>query len=380
LKKKILITHPYLANYSIDFFNEIQKRNIYDLYVLTDIKSDHQLNQITDNKLLFEVEHIDISEVGPFVISHSLNKHITKISPDLIIYLANPRDIGQVFSLLRMKIKGVKTIAWGMFHRIGGPVLSSTIMFKFISKIADKTMTYSKIGKYYQIARNVDPQSVHVLGTAINEKKVLLERSKVSSEMVENFKKDNNLKDKKVLLQVVRLTAIKKPSFLIETIKNLSETRDDFVLILIGGGLLEEEIKEKVKQLNLEKYVQFIGPLYDEKKLSLWFSVADIFIMTTCIGLSAHHAMSYSLPIVTDNSQQNQASEFDILFDGLNCMLYDEGDKFSFVQKISQVLDDNDLYQLLSTNAHHTVTDIYTLENKVNNFFKIVDSLTIKNN
>jgi len=375
-----LIIIPYLANYSIDFFNEIQKRNIYDLYILSDIKMDDQLNQIDDYENLFQVEHIDISKVGPIRISRNLNRHISQISPDVVVYMANPRDIGQVFSLLRMKIKGVKTIAWGMFHRIGGPVLSSTVIFKLISKMADKTMTYSKIGKYFQIARNVDPDNVHVLGTAINEKKVLLERSKVSLKMIEKFKRDNNLKDKKVLLQVVRLSAIKKPAFLIDTIKDLSETRDDFVLILIGGGMLEDEMKYKVKQLNLEKYVQFIGPLYDEKKLSLWFSVADVFIMTTCIGLSAHHAMSYGLPIVTDNSQHNQASEFDILFDGLNCMLYDEGDKCSFIQKISQVLDDHDLYKLLSTNAYHTVADIYTIENKVNNFFKVVDSLMMKDN
>ena len=100
--------------------------------------------------------------------------------------------------------------------------------------------------------------------------------------------------------------------------------------------------------------------------------MSDIFVIPTCIGLSAHHAFCYSLPIVTDDSVTNQASEFDILSDEFNCLLYKEGDLEHFSEQILRLKNNKLLYKEISNNALKTVRDIYTIENKANNFIKSV--------
>lgn len=106
-----------------------------------------------------------------------------------------------------------------------------------------------------------------------------------------------------------------------------------------------------------------------------WFTLADIFVIPTCIGLSAHHACCYSLPIVTDDSLVNQASEFDILQDRLNCLLYKEGSLSSFVDKILELKNNKDLYDTISANALVTVKDINTLFAKATNLKTSIENI-----
>ena len=136
---------------------------------------------------------------------------------------------------------------------------------------------------------------------------------------------------------------------------------------------LEDKLKLNVRDSNLESYFIFVGPMYDEIELSNWFNVAKIFVVPTCIGLSAHHAFCYGLPIITDNSKTNQASEFDILQDEYNCLLYKEGDMLSFSERILQLKNNEELYKKISNNALMTVKKVHTLENKVINFISSIN-------
>ncbi len=369
--KKVLIVFPLLPKYDIEFFEYFcQKYKDISLYITADIHNKSDLTLDKYEEYDFKVIHTKIKHVGPFQNTLGLSKIIKQVNPDLIIYSASPRDLGQLFSIVKRKITNKNFYVWSMFHRIGGPRFYSTIYYKFLGHVSNRVLTYSRIGMRYQIARGINSKKIDVIGTAIDEKKVLSISRDIQKENI--LKEKYKLKNKFILLQVVRLTEIKKPYFLIDMMKKLISQDKSFILILIGGGAMEEEIKNYVKQLKLSDNILFLGPIYDENLLSCWFNLANLFVIPTCIGLSAHHAFAYGLPIVTDNSATEQASEFDILSDRLNCLLYEEGSIESFVNKIIELKQNEELYERAASNALVTVKEIYTLDKKARNLYQSI--------
>jgi glycosyltransferase involved in cell wall biosynthesis len=261
---------------------------------------------------------------------------------------------------------------WGMFHRIGGPRFSSTILYKLYCKSAISVLTYSTKGALNLISLGVPASKVKILGTAINEQKPIEFNKKIDPLEIEKIRDTYALHNCKVVLQVVRLTKIKKTHLLIDVAKKICKENKNIKFILIGDGDQKDKIIALIDEYKLSNNIILLGPIYDEKTLSHWYSIADVFAIPTCIGLSAHHAMAYSLPIVTDDSLNNQASESDILTDGLNSLTYTEGSLDDFAEKILKIVSDDELRIVLSKNAFRTVTEKHSLKSKVNNFITYV--------
>ena len=372
--RKVLIVKSVIPKYDFEFYQELALASNLEIYVTSDTLKKDQLNADLTTPKNFHSLHTKIIEIGPFVFSIGLQKVIRKIKPDIIVFGSNPRDITLPFRLIYNKyIRRYKVVTWSMYHRIGGSRLFSSLMHKFIGRISERSMSYTNIGANYQVERGVSSEKIDIIGTAIDEKKVFKIQEEVSEVNTELLLDEYNLRGKFVLLQVLRLSAIKKPFLLVDMMKLLVRDESNVRLVLIGGGELEEELKLYVKANNLVNHFIFLGSMYNEIELANWFNIAQVFVIPTCIGLSAHHAFCYGLPIVTDNSQNNQASEFDILKDKYNCLLYEEGDMNSFSEKIVQLKQDKNLYKKLSMNALITVQVEHTRQKKVDSFISSIN-------
>jgi glycosyltransferase involved in cell wall biosynthesis len=62
-----------------------------------------------------------------------------------------------------------------------------------------------------------------------------------------------------VIANVGRLSEQKGHCYLIEAVQLLAQERDDFKVLVVGKGELEEEIKAQVKKLGLEDHIIFTG-------------------------------------------------------------------------------------------------------------------------
>ena len=84
--------------------------------------------------------------------------------------------------------------------------------------------------------------------------------------------------NKKILLHVGNLVKIKNHTNLLNAVNVLKTKRKDFILYLVGDGVEKQNILNKIKKLQLEKFVKVIGPKpHDE--IPLWMNVADLFIL-----------------------------------------------------------------------------------------------------
>lgn len=120
---------------------------------------------------------------------------------------------------------------------------------------------------------------------------------------------------KKVLLTVSRLSAEKNLSLLIEGVALLD---DNYILIIVGGGPSETELKQLAKETGCLEKIRFIGAV-EHQSLGMYYQVADVFVycsITETQGLIFLEALSFGLPIIavrSDASEEWVSNKFGIL-------------------------------------------------------------------
>lgn len=375
---KVTVIQPLLPKYSIAFFNRLVE--LYpdlELTLLADIKTQNSLNQYVPQDCQFQVVHLSNKEKGGLAYRPGLFTLLSKYESDIIVFSGTPRDLSQFFGLFLCKLLGKKAVAWGMFHRIGGPRLISNFYYKFAGFFAAKCLTYTRTGALNLLSLGVPKYKIGIVGTAIDERIPLAQKAARTPEELSNFRQYNGLEGKYVVLQVVRLSRIKRPEYLVLAAENLLKERDDIVFALIGEGEMKNELQQMVVERGMQNAFRFLGGIYDEEQLSYWYMNANVFVVPKCIGLSAHHAMCYGVPVVTDDSLDCQASEFEILSNGLNSFLYREDDIGSLASTISKVLD-TEKSNFFNQSCMMTIK-INSLDEKAKNFMSILSSIVKAN-
>jgi glycosyltransferase involved in cell wall biosynthesis len=92
----------------------------------------------------------------------------------------------------------------------------------------------------------------------------------------EYIHKKHGLTDELVLCHVGYFLDMKNHTFLIDIFKEVTKIEPKSVLILIGSGPLESEIKNKVLALGLEDKVIFTG---NTTEVSKYYSASDVFVL-----------------------------------------------------------------------------------------------------
>lgn len=366
---KLCIIQAVLPLYVISFFNRISElfSNI-ELVVVADLESSDPLNQYRGENLKFEVIHVPYVQWGGIVWRKGLLKALRQQEADIVVFSASTRDISQLLGMFYYRISKKCFGAWGMFHRIGGPRLTTNAYFRMIGRVASRCLAYSRIGAVNLVGLGVSKYKIGIVGTAIDEKKPYEQLQNRTREQLDKFRIEHRLADKHVILQVVRLSRIKRPEILIDAASVLQIIRRDLVFVLIGDGEMRTELETLVRTRGLQECFRFIGAVYEEEELSRWYLCADACVVPSFIGLSAHHAMSYGVPVVTDDSLDSQGSEFDILAPGLNSLVYREGDPGDLARVLARLVADEQLRSFLAINASKTIDNVHNLDNKAKSF------------
>lgn len=154
----------------------------------------------------------------------------------------------------------------------------------------------------------------------------------------------------RVLITVCRLVRRKGLEQLIQLMQRLEDL--DCVLMIVGTGPQEPELRELADRLGVGDRVRFLGWVGDEEKFSALAS-ADVFVSTSQhegFGLMYLEAMSCGLPVVTyDNGGQT-----DFLRDGETGGLVPVNDLATFENSVRTLLDDAALRAKIAvTNRRH---------------------------
>lgn len=137
------------------------------------------------------------------------------------------------------------------------------------------------------------------------------------------LKEKLSLKNKKVILNIGRLNLYKNQSILLEAVKILpDDISEKIVLIIVGKGPLEKELRKKAKRIEQHKHAKILFlKNVSEETLRILYQVADIYVHTSInemFGLSLLEAMASALPVISSDggaAKEVLGTEYDLFFD-----------------------------------------------------------------
>lgn len=170
-----------------------------------------------------------------------------------------------------------------------------------IVNIIFKNLTLSNANQYFACSNLAGKylfknKKFKIINNAINIEKFIY-----NEKLRNKYRKQLKIENKYVIGQVGRIAYQKNHIFFCEVFKELLKKNKDIVWLIIGNGELENEIKDNVKKLNIDKNVIFLGSRNDVNEL---YSAFDLFIMPSHFE---------GLPVVAIEAQAN----------GVDCLLSD---------------------------------------------------------
>lgn len=139
-----------------------------------------------------------------------------------------------------------------------------------------------------------------------------LEKYSYNAETRKKIRKDLKLKDNEILLGTVgRLTEQKNQKYLIDILKLLNDSK--YKLIIIGEGHLEEKLKNKAKELNLEDNIIFTGSVNNVEE---YMQAMDIFLLPSLyegLGIVNIEAQVSGLPTIVSDNVPQEANATDLI-------------------------------------------------------------------
>jgi len=137
------------------------------------------------------------------------------------------------------------------------------------------------------------------------------------------------------LILVGRLHRVKRIDLFLRVVSLLAQTRADVSAVVVGGGELEETLKQLAVRLRVDGLVTFAGPQHD---VASWLARSRVFVLTSeseGLSLALMEAMTAGLPCVVSNVGELK----ELVQHGSTGFLIDDGSPDTFCFFLSRLLE-----------------------------------------
>lgn len=282
-KQKLLIFHPALAPYRVNFFNALGRLFCCKIIFLTR----NNANQNFDQEALlanatFEYEYLDKHWI---ILKRNVNlgywKAIKEFKPDIVLCCEYGLSLLSTFIYKKFHFRAKFSIftssddSLKMVHELHG-IRKHLVLF-YRTRINGIIVTNPSVAKYYSDKLGV--KHLFYFPIIYDDDSYRKKIEQVLS-ITSNYVTQYSLDGKKVFLFVGRLVdKIKNVSAVLYAFRNIEESlRKNSKFIIIGTGMDLEMLKDTCNKLGLNDNVIFAGR-YEGKELLAWYSTADFLIL-----------------------------------------------------------------------------------------------------
>ena len=175
-------------------------------------------------------------------------------------------------------------------------------------------------------------------------------------------------KDERIfqILSVGYLIERKGFMYLISSINEVLKKYENVKLKIIGSGPQEQQIKNHITELNLDKYVEIIGNISDDELLRLYNS-SDLFVLPSIIdsqgnteglGVVLIEAMACGLPVIGSNI----GGIPDIIHEGETGLLFTQKNISELSKSIIKIIENPDLRERIANKGYQMVKSNFSWE------------------
>ena len=278
-QKRILVFHPTIAPYRIDFFNRLAERFetkiCLQYWNLNDQQFDYQ--KIYD-QFLFVPTYL--SGRSTISLCRSVTEQIRVFNPDVV--LTNEYGLITLIAILlraisrkRYRIVVISDDSYYMItkrkdfsikHRIARQLLAG--------RVDDVIVVEPRVEQWYQ--KKYKKGIFFPIIADESKARSKYERAlSLSMDLAERY----NLSGKSILLSVNRLVGLKN---LHRVIDAFAQSKTDAVWVIVGDGPERTELERHAEQV--DKKILFIGHIEGEE-LYAWYNLASVFILASYLEL-----------------------------------------------------------------------------------------------
>lgn len=239
---------------------------------------------IYNNPLCFQEEIINMG--GKIYNVSSYYKHPIKYIREVVkiinennyeIIHCNMNSAAMIFPLVAGKISNAKVVISHSHNSSSDKGLPKTILHNigkhFIPIFANTYFSCSlKAGEWFYSKKILKSDNHYIIYNSVD-----LNKFKYDEKLRSKIRKKFNIDDDNFVIgHVGRFNKQKNHAFLIKVFNEIHKINENSTLFLIGQGPLQKRIEEKVKKLNLEKSVIFLGKRNDVSEL---YNAMDLFVL-----------------------------------------------------------------------------------------------------
>ncbi len=235
---------------------------------------------------------------------------------------------------------------------------------KLIMKRVSGYIAYGSKAKEYLVSMGSDPGKVYI---AINTVDTTFFSSK-TSQLRQDLEEGG---DKKHLTYIGYLIPRKNVSRVLEVVKLLAETRNDFILDLIGDGSDKEELERFVEENGMSSFVKFHG-FKQKDELPFFLARSCCFLFQTDFdiwGLVLNEAMAAGVPCI---SSIHAGASHDLIIDGETGFVLDFSETGKVVERINRLMDHPGEAKRIGENASRFIREYASLENSIEGFINAI--------
>lgn len=201
---------------------------------------------------------------------------------------------------------------------------------EYVWKNAAALIAYSTLAKSYFESIGISDEQIFVCQNTLYVGEFDKQINGIDAQIVSEIRSTYAGKDGKIVLYVGAIEPRKRIKDLIDAFDLVRSTLPNAALVIIGGGIQLEELREYAKE---KENVYLLGQIIDG--VIKYFMACDIFALPSEGGLSLNQAMICSKPLVASSAD---GTELDLIEDGKNGYLFKEGDVSSLAEKITHIL------------------------------------------
>lgn len=318
------LANNWIENFEVTILTKDNKLSFYKLD--NSIKTD-DLNVNSKMDMSNRIKRIFSVFFNMFLVAYKLKSYFKHNEVDYI-YIATPMNAFEIYlashKLLRKSVVAEHASYFG-YNRV------YNIIKKFIYPKARIIATPTTMDHKIYIKKGYNSVYIPHLST---------------------FPAVRNNSSQRIALSVGRLTADKRQLDLLKIWKNFKVVdENNWKLIIVGQGELENELIKFIKLNQLNDSVKLISPTSDVEEI---YKQASLFLFSSKyegFGMVLLEAMSFGLPCI---SYDIPSGPKDIVKNGQNGFLIANNDCTEFVKKISLLTSDKKLLNAMKEEAYQT--------------------------
>ncbi len=278
-----------VAKLILDYYTYMDKSRLHFDFLIYDFYDEGVYEKVLAD-MGCKIHKIPIFKTDRFACLKQMKKIIEDNNYDIIHSHLGSRGIFSLHYAKKFNVE--KRIAHS--HIANEPVSKLKYMInklasKYVKHLATDLFACGDDAGKYMWGKN---EKIHIMTNAIDTDKF-----KFSKETREKLRREFALEDKFVIGMVGRLCEQKNYPYIFKVLKEILKEKENIVLLVVGRGLEEENIKNSAKDIGVYNNVRFLGIRNDVQRL---INVFDVFVLPS---------LYEGLPIVLVEAQTSGVSQ-----------------------------------------------------------------------